>query len=90
MSTENNKPADTLRDGALKVTIWKNIGEKGTFYSVEPSRTYEDKQGKLQDAHSLSGTEPIQMARLLHMAYTRIAELRQQDAPDATNPEPVT
>ena len=82
MSTENNKPAATLRDGALKVTIWRNFGEKGTFYSVEPSRTYEDKQGKLQDAHNLSGTDPIQMARLLHLAYTRIAELRQQDAQD--------
>mgnify|MGYP001801659492 CR=1 FL=1 len=86
MTTQTtNQPADTIRDGALKVTIWKNFGENGTFYSVEPSRTY--KQGEAyKDSHSLSGTEPIQMARLLHLAYTRIGELIQQDrTPGTTN-----
>lgn len=86
MSTLKNKPAATLRDGALKVTIWANFGEKGTFYSVEPSRTY--KQGETyKDSHSLSGTEPIQMARLLHLAYTRIGELIQQDRQNAADQE---
>lgn len=82
MTTSTNQPADTIRDGALKVTIWKNFGDKGTFYSLEPSRTY--KQGEVfKDSHSLSGTEPIQMARLLHLAYTRIGELIQQDKHNA-------
>lgn len=79
MSTSTNQPIDTIRDGALKATIWKNFGENGTFYSVELSRTY--KQGETyKDSHSFSGTEPIQIARLAHLAYTRIGELRQQDA----------
>lgn len=78
MTSNQNKPAFTFRDGALKVTGWANFGENGTFYSVEPSRTY--KQGEVfKDSHSLSGTEPIQMARLLHLAYTRIGELAEQD-----------
>lgn len=78
MSTQHNQPAATIRDGALKVTIWANFGDNGTFYSVEPSRTYM--QGEVyKDSHSLSGTEPIQMARLLHLAYTRIGELIRDD-----------
>lgn len=84
MSTQNNKPAATIRDGALKVTIWANFGDKGTFYSVEPSRTYTTDDGNYRDSHSLSGTEPIQMARLLHLAYTRIGELIQQDKANAS------
>jgi len=79
MSTGTNQPIDTIRDGALRATIWKNFGENGTFYSVELNRTY--KQGEMfKDSHSFSGTEPIQVARLAHLAYTRIGELRQQDA----------
>jgi len=79
MTTQNNPPAETIRDGALKATIWRNFGENGTFYSVELSRTY--KQGDVyKDSHSFTGTEPIQIARLAHLAYTRIGELRQQDA----------
>jgi hypothetical protein len=77
--TTTKKPADTIRDGALRATIWANFGEKGTFYSVEFSRTYTDADGKFHDAGSFSGTEIIQIARLAHLAYTRIGELRQQD-----------
>ena len=80
MSTQNNKPVDTIRDGSLKATIWENFGEKGTFYSVDLSRTYQDDQGNYHDSHSFSGTEPIQIARLAHLAYTRIGELRQRNA----------
>jgi len=79
MTTQNNPPTETIRDGSLKATIWRNFGENGTFYSVELSRTY--KQGETyKDSHSFTGTEPIQIARLAHLAYTRIGELRQQDA----------
>lgn len=28
MTTKKNKPIDTVRDGSLKATIWKNAGEK--------------------------------------------------------------
>lgn len=79
MSTHQNKPTAVIRDGALKATIWANFGEKGTFYSVDFSRTF--KQGEVfKDSHSFSGTEPLQLARLAGLAYDRIAELRTTDA----------
>lgn len=79
MSTLQNKPIDTIRDGSIKATIWANFGEKGTFYTVDISRTYKDEKGNYQDAHSFSGTQLLRVARVSHLAYTRIAELRQQD-----------
>ena len=83
MTTQKNKPAATIRDGSIKATIWANFGEKGTFYTVEISRTYKDDQGNYHDAHSFSGTQLLRVARVSHLAYTRISELRQQDASEA-------
>lgn len=78
MSTETNKPIDTIRDGSLKATIWKNTGEKGDFYSVEFSRTY--KQGEtFKDSHSFSGTELLRISRLADIAYTEITIHRASD-----------
>ena len=39
-----SKPAHKIRNGVLQVTIWRNSGDKGTWYSVIPSRSY--KQGE--------------------------------------------
>lgn len=79
MTTAKNKPVDTIRDGALKVTIWRNFGDNGTFYTSELSRTYTDENGAFKDSHSLSGTDDLVAARLLHQAYDRKAQLRAAD-----------
>lgn len=83
MSNSTNPPQATLRDGALKATIWKNPTEKGHFYSVDFSRTY--KQGEVfKDSHSFSGTEPLQLARLAQKAYDLIADIRAAEKSDQT------
>lgn len=74
-----NKPIDTLRDGSLKATIWKNFGEKGNFYTVNLTRTYKDEAGNYHDSDSFSGSELLRIARLAGKAYDRTSELRQQD-----------
>ncbi len=79
MTTTNDKPIDTIRDGSLKATIWKRFGEKGNFYTVELSRTYTDEQGKYHDSHSYSGSEPLRIARLANIAYDEIAIHRAGD-----------
>jgi hypothetical protein len=38
-----SQPAHKIRISNLSVTIWRNLSEKGTWYSVTPSRSY--KQG---------------------------------------------
>lgn len=72
----NSKPIETIRDGALKASIWKNQGEKGPFYSVRITRTYTDDQGNYHDSDSFSGSELLRVARLADQAYGRTAELR--------------
>ena len=79
MTTTNDKPIDTIRDGSLKATIWKRFGEKGNFYTVELSRTYTDEQGKYHDSHSYSGSELLRIARLANIAYDEIAIYRAGD-----------
>ncbi|MEM8985430.1 MAG: hypothetical protein AAGC95_01795 [Pseudomonadota bacterium] len=81
MSTEDNThdgPADTLRDGALKATIWENHGENGSYFTTTLARTYEDKNGKLRDTHSFGGTDLLRVAELARSAYGRSNELRRE------------
>ncbi len=59
-----NQPTETLRDGSLKATIWKNEGEKGAFFSVTLTRTYKDDAGNYHDSDSFSGSELLRIAHL--------------------------
>ena len=38
----NNKPANTLRCGSIKATIWQNVSEKGPFFATTFSRPFKD------------------------------------------------
>ena len=51
------KPAMTIRDGALKATLWRREGESGPFYSVSFSRSYKKAEGEYADSTSFSGAE---------------------------------
>ncbi len=81
MSNETKKPtpADTLRDGSIKATIWKNESENGVFFSVAFTRTYTDKDGNFHDVDSFSGMQLLQLARLAEKAYDRVSKLRQAE-----------
>jgi hypothetical protein len=77
---ENNPPRDTLRDGNLKASIWRNeSSEKGSFYSASLSRTYKDQNGELRDTHSFAGNELLRVSELARKAYDRTQELRRED-----------
>lgn len=92
MSTEQKaplRPADTLRDGSLKATIWENRGENGTYYTTTLARTYEDKNGKLRDTNSFGGTDLLRVAELARDAYARSNVLR-RELNQAHQQEPAT
>lgn len=80
MSDTKNKPAATLRDGAIKATIWRNPSENGVFFSVDYSRTYTDDSGHPKSTNSFSGSQVLKQAHLALKAYDRIAELRKGEA----------
>ena len=74
-----NRPIETLRDGALKISIFRNRGEQGDSYAVLPSRIYTDKEtGEVRETTSLAGSEPLRMAHLLTKSHERIAEFRNE------------
>lgn len=89
MSTKQKeplRPADTIRDGALKATIWENQGENGVYHTTTLARTYEDRNGDLRDTNSFSGTDLLRIAELARAAYARSNDLRREvDEPDHGN-----
>ena len=74
-----SQPAHKIRTGALQVTIWRNSGEKGNWYSIIPSRGY-----KVEDAwketDSFGSDDLLTMAKLLDLAHTWIMHQHQADA----------
>jgi hypothetical protein len=48
----NNKPANTLRCGNIKATIWENTSEKGLFFSATFSRPFKDQSGAWRNGTS--------------------------------------
>ncbi len=78
-TTTNSKPLETLRDGSVKATIWRNDSDKGGFYSVRLTRTWKDEQGQYHDSDSFSGSELLRIARLANIAYDAIQAYRAND-----------
>ena len=77
----SNQPHFKLKDGAVKLTCWKNENDKGAFYSVDLVRSYKnDETGEWKDTTSLSGAELLRAANLLTEAYNRIRAEKSQDA----------
>jgi hypothetical protein len=74
-----SQPAHKYRDGVLQVTIWRNHGEKGTWYSVAPSRSYK-KGDDWKESESLREEDLLGMAKLLNEAHTWIVAAKKADA----------
>jgi hypothetical protein len=74
-----SQPAHKLRDGALQVTIWRNSGDNGNWYSVIPSRGY--KKGDVwKETESLGFDDLLAMSKLLSQAHSWIVEAKKADA----------
>jgi hypothetical protein len=78
---QNNKhrPAETLRDGNIKATIWRNFGEKGAYYRTQFSRSYKDLNGNYHETSTFNGADILKIGRLAERAYDIEQKLRQQD-----------
>jgi hypothetical protein len=48
----NKQPANTLRCGNIKATIWQNSSEKGPFFSTTFSRPFKDQSGAWRNGPS--------------------------------------
>ena len=48
----NNKPANQLRCGNIKATIWESTSEKGPFFATTFSRPFKDQSGAWRNGTS--------------------------------------
>ena len=75
--SSHEKPILTIRDGALKASIWANQTDEGkTFHSVTFGRTFTDNAGNAKSSTSFSGSDLLKIARLADKAYDHIASMR--------------
>lgn len=80
-NTKTNKPLATLRDGAIKATIWTNKNDEGRIrYSIDISRSYTDKDGNWHDTHYFGRNELLRVGRLARKAYDAIDEAATDNA----------
>ena len=75
-----SQPAHKFRNGVLQVTIWRNSGENGNWYSVTHSRSYKDGDGNWKQTESLKFDDLLPMAKLFDSAHTWITNQHQFDA----------
>lgn len=75
-----SQPAHKIRRGVLQVTIWRNHGEKSTWYSVIPSRGYKTGDDPWKETDSLNADDLLPMAKLLEQADAWIIQQQQADA----------
>ncbi len=74
-----SQPAHKFRSGVLQVTIWRNSGEKGNWYTVVPTRSYKQDDDVWKVTDSLGYDDLLIMAKLLDMAHTWIMQRQQAD-----------
>ena len=74
-----SSPAHKIRIGNLSATIWRNNGDKGVWYSVNPSRSYK-KGDDWKDTESLRFDDLLPMGKLLSEAHSWIIEAKKADA----------
>ena len=76
----DTKPADEVRFGRVKATIWMNTTEDGQArYSVVFSRIYREGD-QWKSTHSFGRNDLLLLAKVADLAHTRIWALRQDDA----------
>ncbi|WP_425399894.1 hypothetical protein [Aeoliella sp.] len=77
------KPAHKIRICLLSVTIWKNQSDKGSWYSVTPSRAYKQDDG-WKETSSIGFDDLLTLAKLLDLAHSWIANQLASDSSDAS------
>ncbi len=70
-----NKPIYEERLGHIRLTVWENTNERGTFYNVNVVRRYRDTDGEYRDTHTFTGLADLALvaeaARLARDFVTR-------------------
>ena len=77
--SDTKKPASRIQLFPVSAIIWRNVGPKGTNYSVTFERSYKDQAGNWQTSASFSAGELLLLAKASDMAHSEIYKLRAAD-----------
>jgi hypothetical protein len=78
--TTMSKPAHKIRLGNLQVTIWRNSGERGPWYSIVPSRSFKQGDEGWRETEALGFDDLLPMAKLFDLAHSWIMDQQQADS----------
>ena len=60
--------------------MWRNTGERGTYYTATPQRSYRQGDDAWKETDSLGQDDLLAMAELLREAYAWIKTQKRADA----------
>lgn len=79
-----NRPAHTIRYGAVRAAIWRNVVDNGNasrpIYSVTFGRSYKDGQSAWKESASFGRDDLLLLAKAADEAHTWITQRRSADA----------
>jgi hypothetical protein len=79
-----NRPAYTIRYGAVRAAIWRNVVDNGNasrpMYGVTFSRSYKDNDNNWKDSTSFGADDLLLVAKAADEAHTWIARQKSVDA----------
>ena len=79
------RPAQTIRYGRLKATVWRQESDKGPWYSVAFARTYRDQAGNWQSSGSFGRDDLLVVAKLADQAHSWVHRQMAQDVASTGN-----
>lgn len=68
-----NRPVHEVRFGRLKAAIWRQESDKGPWYSVTFSRSYQDANGQWQNTTSFGVRDLLEVAKLCDDCHSFIS-----------------
>lgn len=74
-----NAPVDKIWEGKLKASIWRNEGERRTFFKATFARTFKDQDGELRDTQSFGSDDLLKLSELARQAHHRTNELAREE-----------
>ena len=78
-TSTGGRPVKSIRQGGVKVDVWRNAGQNGDMYNTTIGNSYkDDATGEWKDTKSFSPTDLAVVSQLSSQAFQAITELKSQ------------
>jgi hypothetical protein len=85
---EVNRPAQTIRYGAIKATIWRNPTRNGVMFSTTVTRSFKGEDEEWRESNSFGPSELPTVAKVLLDAHTWVQEQLTREREQAREKDP--